>query len=104
MGTHGQEPRHYSSENIADGEWAMWRRRQEPRHHSSENIAAGDHLKSGPWAGMGKNLGITVVRTLLLVSGPRGCIGKNLGIIIVVRTLLLVITSRVGHGRAWAIT
>jgi len=50
---------------------------------------------------MGKNLGITVVRTLLLVSGPSGCIGKNLGII-VVRTLLLVITSRVGHRRVWA--
>ena len=56
---------------------------------------------SGPWARMGKNLGITVVRTLLMVSGPCGGAGKNLGII-VVRTLLLVITSRVGHRRVWA--
>ena len=37
-------------------------------------------LVSGPCARMGKNLGITVVRTLLMVSGPCGCAGKNLGI------------------------
>jgi hypothetical protein len=84
MGGHGQEPRHNSCENITAGEWATWLHWQEPRHHhSSENIAAGDHLKSGPWAGMGNNLGITVVRTLLLVSGLRGCAGKNFGIKVV---------------------
>jgi hypothetical protein len=38
---------------------------------------------------MGKNLGITLVRTLLLVSEPPARIGKNLGII-VVRKLLVV--------------
>jgi hypothetical protein len=48
MGTHGQEPRHHSSENITAGEWAKWLHWQEPRHHSSQNIAAGDHLKSRP--------------------------------------------------------